>query len=62
MAFLIIDILFNSFFYNSDRPLAMFRNLKHLQLGGFDTDGWELLPEILDSAPNLEFLDITEVC
>ena len=61
MDFLTILILFLQFFYNSGREWPMFCNLKLLQLFGFDTDGWELLPKIIESAPNLESLDMTEV-
>lgn len=39
----------------------MFGNLTWMQLAGFDKNGWELLPQLLESAPNLEWLEITEV-
>ncbi|GFZ02615.1 LOW protein: F-box/FBD/LRR-like protein [Actinidia rufa] len=39
--------------------LPTFHNLTHLELG-VNINGWQLLPDLLDSSPNLEVLDFVE--
>ncbi|KAM7498848.1 hypothetical protein LguiA_023262 [Lonicera macranthoides] len=45
---------------HSCHQIPVFGNLTWMQLAGFDKSGWELLPQLLESAPNLEWLEITE--
>ncbi|KAM7498850.1 hypothetical protein LguiA_023264 [Lonicera macranthoides] len=49
-----------SAFQKSSEPFPKFCNLTGLQLGGFDTNGWELLPQLLDNVPKLEILSIAK--
>ncbi|KAF7140866.1 hypothetical protein RHSIM_Rhsim06G0214100 [Rhododendron simsii] len=43
----------------SSSPMPTFHNLTELELGGLNSFGWQLLPHLLERAPNLEVLSFT---
>lgn len=47
--------------YFSHRQLPTFYNLTRMELGVNHTCGWRLLPDLLESSPNLEELVFDEV-